>query len=92
MWNDVIPNGVQDPTEPGIANIVLGLYDRSGSLVATAKTRFDGTYLFSSASNSDTSDESEANNLLLIPGDIGYEIRVEPTNFTPEDTSTNTPK
>ena len=47
VWLDGNQNGIQDPGEAGIAGVIVGLYDASGNLVATAETDVDGQYLFS---------------------------------------------
>lgn len=52
VWNDEDGDGVQDPTEPGIAGVTVALYSRpvgSGgaySLVTTVTTEADGGYSF----------------------------------------------
>ncbi|MEE4311778.1 MAG: SdrD B-like domain-containing protein [candidate division KSB1 bacterium] len=47
VWHDENGNGVQDAGEPGIAGVVVNLYEEDGStLVATKTTGPDGTYLF----------------------------------------------
>ena len=47
VWSDADGDGTQDPSEPGIAGVTLALLDAASTVVATATTRADGTYLFS---------------------------------------------
>jgi PKD repeat protein len=48
VWNDANYNGIQDPTETGIAGISMNLYNKNtGALVATEITDANGNYLFS---------------------------------------------
>ncbi|MFC4230849.1 SdrD B-like domain-containing protein [Parasediminibacterium paludis] len=48
VWNDANYNGIQDPTETGIAGIAMNLYNKNtGALVATEITDANGNYLFS---------------------------------------------
>ncbi|MBL7766589.1 MAG: hypothetical protein JNJ58_10875, partial [Chitinophagaceae bacterium] len=47
VWLDVNENGYQDPGEPGVAGVMVTLYDQSGTTVlATAVTDGDGGYSF----------------------------------------------
>ena len=45
VWNDFNGNGVQDPGEPGINGVPVGLYDSGNNLVASDTTNGDGNYL-----------------------------------------------
>lgn len=47
VWKDTNGNGVQDSTEPGIANVTVTLKNKAGTVIATAITDPDGNYLFS---------------------------------------------
>ena len=49
VWMDQNGNGVQDPSEPGIAAATVHLYDSVGNLVGTTTTDAQGHYVFSSA-------------------------------------------
>lgn len=49
IWNDLNRNGRQDPNEPGIANITVGLYDGAGTLIATTQSDSNGNYAFNAA-------------------------------------------
>jgi len=46
VWEDVNGDGVQDPDEPGIPDVVVDLFDEAGDLVDTQVTDADGYYLF----------------------------------------------
>lgn len=53
VWSDTTKNGRQDPGEPGIANVTLGLYDSTGALIAQVDTDSNGNFIFSSATGTD---------------------------------------
>jgi hypothetical protein len=44
VWDDFNGNGVQDPGEPGINGIPVGLYDSNNNLVGNDTTHGDGNY------------------------------------------------
>jgi len=46
VFNDLNGNGLQDPGEPGIGGVTVGLYNSSGNLVGTTTTVGNGAYLF----------------------------------------------
>jgi hypothetical protein len=46
VWIDQNSNGSIDPGEPGIGDVLVNLYDDSGSLTAIAETGADGHYAF----------------------------------------------
>jgi protocatechuate 3,4-dioxygenase beta subunit len=46
VWNDVNNDGIQDPTEVGVAGILVTLYDGANQPVATTVTNANGGYLF----------------------------------------------
>jgi SdrD B-like domain len=46
VWNDVNKNGQQDPTEPGVANVIVELLKPDGSVAKTTKTDSAGMYRF----------------------------------------------
>ena len=47
VWNDLNQNGKQDLGEPGLANIIVKLYNcTTGALIATTVTDENGEYLF----------------------------------------------
>ncbi|MEP7196464.1 MAG: SdrD B-like domain-containing protein [Saprospiraceae bacterium] len=51
VWRDVDGDGIQDPAEIGVKDIILKLYKSSdGSLIATATTDANGNYYFSTLS------------------------------------------
>ena len=45
VWEDINGNGIQDVGEPGIANVVVEVYDYSGLVTSTTTNSF-GTYYF----------------------------------------------
>lgn len=49
VWYDLNGNGVQDPNEPGIAGVVMGLYNSAGILIATTTTDANGRYFFNTS-------------------------------------------
>ncbi len=46
VWNDADHDGQQEPGEPGVAGIVVHLYDADDNLIATDTTAADGSYFF----------------------------------------------
>ena len=79
IWNDADADGIQDPSEAGLAGITVQLIDTDGSTVlAAAVTDASGTYLFSSGLGSATAsfvyDISG-----LLPNTAGYIVRVNTT-------------
>jgi hypothetical protein len=46
VWIDTNGDGVIDPDESGIPDVLVNLYDEIGLLVAIAETDVDGSYLF----------------------------------------------
>ncbi|MCP4089329.1 MAG: hypothetical protein GY746_06010, partial [Gammaproteobacteria bacterium] len=47
VWNDINHNGIQEPDEPGISDVTVNLFDRSGTLLKTTVTNPGGYYYFS---------------------------------------------
>jgi mucin-19 len=47
VWNDLNGNGTMDPGELPLAGVTVSLYDNANTLIGTAVTAADGTYLFS---------------------------------------------
>jgi hypothetical protein len=64
VWLDNNGNGIQDPEEPGIANLELSLY-RDGLLIGSTKSDRHGKYVF-----------NEKNLFELIEARTEYEIRI----------------
>jgi uncharacterized repeat protein (TIGR01451 family) len=55
VWKDSNRDGIQDPEEPPLAGVTIGLFKNcSGDPIATALTDVNGTYYFSSAAGSST--------------------------------------
>ena len=52
VWLDIDEDGIQDPSEPPIANVTVQLYASDGSLVDSVETAADGTWYFNSATTS----------------------------------------
>jgi hypothetical protein len=46
-WLDADGNGIQDPGEPGMPNVVVALHDGSGALLESTVTDASGNYVFS---------------------------------------------
>ncbi len=77
IWRDSDEDGIQDPGEPNLPNVVIGLYDAAGvNLIATATTDANGNYYFSSASG--TSTLSEQYNVPL-QYNTNYQLRIDNT-------------
>jgi hypothetical protein len=77
VWRDSNENGIQDPNEPVLAGVVVGLYDAAGiNLIASATTDAQGRYYFSSAPGVST--PSEQYNVNLQPN-TNYQIRIDNT-------------
>jgi uncharacterized repeat protein (TIGR01451 family) len=53
VWHDLDGDGVQDAGEPGIADVIVYLFDEDNNLVNVTSTDADGNYLFSNL-NPDT--------------------------------------
>ena len=79
VWDDYDGDGVQDAGEPGIAGVVVGLYDDNGALVATVTTDSDGTFLFSS--DTSKSDTTGRNYGVTIDSAGDYTLGVLDSNF-----------
>jgi hypothetical protein len=46
VWEDLNLNGIQDPGEPGIRNVLVRLRDQNGNIIRSAITDANGFYLF----------------------------------------------
>jgi protocatechuate 3,4-dioxygenase beta subunit len=57
VFRDTDRDGVQDPGEPGIRDVIVQLQDINGNLLATAKTAADGSYYFSNGPGTTTDGE-----------------------------------
>lgn len=78
IWNDTTKNGRQDPGEAGIANVVVGLYNSAGVLIAQVNTDSNGNYLFSSASGTDVTGKNYG---VTISPNTQYTVAVFDSNF-----------
>ena len=76
VWRDTNNNGVQDPGEPPIANVVVNLYSGTGTtatLIATALTNADGEYYFSNDSRGYPAAGNSAPTAIAGAVDGGYD-------------------
>ncbi len=78
LWIDTDQDGQQSPGEAFVAGVEIGLYDSTGSLIATAVTDANGNYVFSSAPG--TSTGSAQYGLALAPNTT-YTVGVLDSNF-----------
>lgn len=46
VWNDENQDGIQDPKEIGLSNVVVNLYNVDGDIIDTTVTDQDGLYAF----------------------------------------------
>lgn len=73
VWKDLNGNGIQDPGEPGVPNVVVNLLDCEGNLLAIQLTDENGFYFFNN----------------LLPGDyqLQFDISDLPSGcaFTQQD-------
>ncbi len=77
VWLDLNANGIQDPLEPGLDNVVVELYDVSNTLIATQNTDADGFYLF---------DDIQPGNYYLVFLPPGNEFVSSPNDLGGDDT------
>jgi SdrD B-like domain/Secretion system C-terminal sorting domain len=71
VWKDTNGNGIQDADEPGIAGVIINLYDNAGTvLLATTTTDVDGNWYFN--------DNNVPAGLQVYQG---YKIRIASTQF-----------
>jgi hypothetical protein len=75
-WYDANVNGIQDPGELGLAEVVVRLYDCSESLVAETVTDVNGDYLFDSV--------TAGSYMLQFVGPTGYYHSTAQSGFDPE--------
>ncbi|MEM8859287.1 MAG: SdrD B-like domain-containing protein, partial [Chloroflexota bacterium] len=69
VWEDLDKDGVQDPGEPGIANVQVNLYTSTGVLTGTTTTDLDGLYEFRDLTPGDYYIE-------VVPP-VGYEVTTQ---------------
>ncbi len=79
VWNDLNKDGIQNPDEPGIANVTLELLDSTNVVVGTVTTDANGNYLFSSQAATDVLGKDFGVNILPF---ANYKIRIAPANWT----------
>jgi uncharacterized repeat protein (TIGR01451 family) len=82
VWRDSDLDGVMDPGEPPIANVVLNLYDGSGNAIATATTDASGEYYFTFAQGA--ADANPNDNAVTGPNVLSgtYTVGVTSANFS----------
>jgi hypothetical protein len=72
VWNDVNQNGKQDGGEPGLANVIIELYNAAGTvLLGTSTTDASGNYYFTNANVSGG-----------LQPNTNYILRISTTQFT----------
>lgn len=76
VWIDFNQNGIQDANEPGVASVLVTLYDAAGNTVATTSTDAYGNYIF--------------NNLSAGSYVVGFSNLPAGYQFTTQNNSTNT--
>lgn len=74
VWNDTNSNGIQDGSEPALANVTVQLLNSTGTVIATATTDANGYYVFSSDPNR-SSTSSSRYQLNFTPG-ASYTVRI----------------
>lgn len=87
VWRDTNNNGRQDPGEPILANVLVGLYNASGVLISTVETNAAGQYLFSSSTtatdvnaDADATPEYDYGITALTP-ETAYTVALLNSNF-----------
>ncbi len=65
VWEDMDGDGIQDPDEPGLENVIVHLYAADGTLVKSTFTDANGYYLFD----------------LIYPGDYYVEFEIPTDYF-----------
>ncbi|MEM7535766.1 MAG: SdrD B-like domain-containing protein [Chloroflexota bacterium] len=83
VWLDTNGNGQQDANEPGLANVVINLYNNEGTLVNTTTTNGDGNYVFNTDNNGN---QLPADNYyIIVTPPAGYAFTTQ--NNTGDDTN-----
>ncbi len=65
VWADANGDGIQDPGEAGISDVVLSLRDGSGAVIATTTTDENGDYLFTNIPLVDGANQPLADDLTV---------------------------
>ncbi|MDX1414747.1 MAG: SdrD B-like domain-containing protein [Candidatus Promineifilaceae bacterium] len=81
VWVDTNTNGIQDPGEPPLAGVSVGLFAPNGNtLLGTAVTDASGNYYFSSATSGPLSGAHAVYGVSgLQPNTNGYKLRIDMT-------------
>ncbi len=66
VWKDQNGNGIQDPGEPGVANVVVNLYDCIGNYIGSQTTDLSGEYTFSDLTPGQYQVQFDLSNLPLV--------------------------
>ncbi len=95
IWRDANNNGRQDPNEAVLANVLVGLYNSSGTLISTVETNAAGQYLFSSSTtatdvNADGDATPEYDYGLAILPETNYTVAILNSNFNAGGALVNT--
>jgi subtilisin-like proprotein convertase family protein len=85
VWKDNNANGLQDPGEPAIANVCVGLYNTAGTQVALAESDANGYFLFTNAAGTDVDTDNDTipniNRAVTLDYLGSYTLGVCATNF-----------
>jgi uncharacterized repeat protein (TIGR01451 family) len=85
VWNDTDGDGIQDPGEPGLANVSVSLIaTNTTTVLATATTDANGNYYFSSATGTNTA-SARYGITGLTPNTSGFIIRTSMTQTNLSD-------
>jgi subtilisin-like proprotein convertase family protein len=87
VWKDNNANGLQDPGEPAIANVCVGLYNTVGTQVALAESDANGYFLFTNAAGTDVDTDTDTipniNRAVTLDYLGSYTLGVCASNFAP---------
>jgi uncharacterized repeat protein (TIGR01451 family) len=83
VWFDGDKDGIQDPTETGVAGLGVSLYDENCIKVGTTTTNFEGYYLFNN-SNVDIDGDGNSDNLEILKQ---YYVVIDDQRFSGEKLS-----
>lgn len=86
IWFDSDGDGIQDAGESALGNVLVGLWDDNGDLIATVETDQNGRYLFSSAEGTNINLDGDgldemAYGLDICSEDCTYTVGVLDSNF-----------
>jgi hypothetical protein len=81
VWIDNNNNGIQDPGEPGVPNILVVLYDSLLNKLASKYTDATGHYTFDNISVPLSGEQSFIIGFYNVPPDYAYTSQVTDSNF-----------